>query len=168
MSILEKTQDLANGSAHVTGYIDDIGLAVSGDSLENNCYEIEQLHALATESWAATHGAKFETSKYELIYFTRDPKQAGVKANITLGQTQITPRRVVQYLGLRLDSQLWWRQHIEAVFIRGKKSIGALRQLLKSIWNISLVNMRKAYQAIIIPQLLYTSLVWYGSGKRRK
>ena len=57
---------------------------------------------------------------------------------------------------------------MEAVFIRGKKSIGALRQLSKSTWGISLVNMRKAYQAIIIPQLLYASSVWYGSGKRRK
>ena len=165
---MEKTQDLANGSAHATGYIDDIGLAVSGDSPENNCREIERLHALAAESWAATHGAKFETSKYELIHFTRDPKQAGIEASVTLGQTQITPSKVVQYLGLRLDSQLRWRQHMEAVFIRGKKSIGALRQLSKSTWGISLVNMRKAYQAIIIPQLLYTSSVWYGSGKRRK
>ena len=85
--ILEKTQDLANGSAHATGYIDDIGLAVSGDSPENNCREIERLHALAAESWAATHGAKFETSKYELIHFTRNPEHVGAEASVTLGET---------------------------------------------------------------------------------
>jgi len=116
------------------------------------------------------HGAKFETSKYELIHFTRDPKEAeaGAEASVTLGQTQITPSRAVRYLGVRLDSQLRWRQHKEAVITRGKKSIGALRQLSKSTWGILLVNMRKAYQAIIVPQLLYASSVWYGSGKRRK
>jgi len=57
---------------------------------------------------------------------------------------------------------------MEAVVTRGKKSIGALRQLSRSTWGISLGNMRKAYQAIVIPQLLYASSIWYGSGKGKK
>jgi ribonuclease HI len=172
--ILEKTQELAdtatvaNGSPRATGYIDDVGLTVSGDSPESNCRAIEQLHTLAAESWAATHGAKFETTKYELIHFTRNSEYVRSGASVTLGQTQINPSNAVRYLGVYLDRQLRWRQQMEAVVTRGKKSIGALRQLSRSTWGVSLGNMRKAYQAIVIPQLLYASSVWYGSGKRKK
>ena len=172
--ILEKTQELAdsatiiNGSPNATGYIDDIGLSVSGDTPEDNYRAITQLHTLAAESWATTYGAKFEPTKYELIHFTRNPKHVGSAASVTLGQTQVNPSKAVRYLGVYLDRQLRWRQQVEAAVTKGKKSIGALRQLSRSTWGVSLGNMRKAYQAIVTPQLLYASSIWYGSGKGKK
>src|SRR5947209_102098 len=35
-------------------------------------------------------------------------------------------------------------------------------------WGVSLANMRRIYLAVVIPQLLYESSVWYSSGYNRK
>jgi len=52
------------------GFIDDIAYGVQGESDEENAKELERMLTRA-KKWRERHRARFETSKYILVHFTR-------------------------------------------------------------------------------------------------
>jgi hypothetical protein len=66
----------------------------------------------------------------------------------------ITPRRTSRYLGLTMGEELKWNIHIHEIKTKATKSIRALASLAGSTWGISLKDMRRIYQATIVPQIL--------------
>ena len=53
------------------GFIDDIAYGVQGESDEENVKELRKMLTKA-EKWKEDQGARFETSKYVLIHFTKN------------------------------------------------------------------------------------------------
>src|SRR5207248_8895452 len=64
--------DIPATSGQSLGFIDDIAFGVQGGTDENNAKELEKMLDKA-ERWREAHGARFETSKYVLKHFTREP-----------------------------------------------------------------------------------------------
>src|SRR5579859_4516960 len=64
-------------------------------------------------------GASVDIKKYNLIYFSRSPKQFNMKAkiNITTANTniEIHPKTEVRILGVYLNLALRWKLHLHAV-----------------------------------------------------
>jgi len=54
-----------------------------------------------------------------------------------------------------LDTALNWKQHIQNLKIRISKFIGILASLAGFIWGTEVAELRKIYQAVIIPQIIY-------------
>jgi ribonuclease HI len=163
------------------GYIDDVGILVSG---EDTTETIEKLTAAAAEceKWARTHASVFAVQKFELIHFVhkRDRKRVG---DLTLplqlplpngGIHTIEPASKARYLGVILDPNLTWGAHIKHIEDRATKSIAALQAISGSTWGVSRNQLLKLYKAIVVPQMLFASLVWYipqdytGEKTRRK
>lgn len=72
----------------------------------------------------------------------------------------ITPRRTSKYLGMTMDEELRWKPHIQEVKTKATKSIGALASLAGPTWGMSLKDMRRIYQATVVPQILYGCSAW--------
>lgn len=62
-----------------------------------------------------------------------------------------------KYLGITLQSDLKWNQHINSITANASKSLGFLKRNLKT----SNTNIKsQAYQALVRPKLEYASSVW--------
>jgi hypothetical protein len=54
-----------------------------------------------------------------------------------------------------LSTALNWKQHIQNSKIKISKSIGALASLAGSTWGARVTELRKIYQAVVVPQMMY-------------
>ncbi|PQE23329.1 reverse transcriptase protein [Rutstroemia sp. NJR-2017a BBW] len=68
--------------------------------------------------------------------------------------------KTTKYLGVTLDTALNWKHHIQNVTTKISKSIGALTSLAGSTWGASVTELRRIYQAVVIPQMMYGCSVW--------
>ena len=66
------------------GFIDDIVYGIEGYSDRGNVQKLRNILEKA-EEWRRRHGVQFETSKYVLVHFTRNSRQA-TKATFNLDQ----------------------------------------------------------------------------------
>ncbi|OQD79091.1 hypothetical protein PENSOL_c338G04348, partial [Penicillium solitum] len=140
-------------------------------------------------SWASKHAAKFAPDKFELIHFNNpkstattnttsetpprnadiwevpdDPSGHDGMPVIIPGDTMPTilaPSNTAKYLGVWLDKHLNFTTHRKKMLAKGASSLEALRGISGSTWGSSLIAMRKVYQAVIIPQMLWGLSAWY-------
>lgn len=67
-NLLEKINQ--HNSSSSLGYIDNIGILVTGNSTNENCKNLVTIHETACRPSVDTHRTSFAVSKYQLIYFT--------------------------------------------------------------------------------------------------
>ncbi|KAJ5987694.1 hypothetical protein N7481_002904 [Penicillium waksmanii] len=75
---------------------------------------------------------------------------------------QIKPSHHATYLEIWHDKALSFQKHRDYAIAKANGSLEALRGITGSTWGVSLLSMRKVYQAVVIPQLLYGLAAWYG------
>ena len=105
--------------------------------------------------WAREHVSVFAPSKFQLTHHTRRRQVADVDRHIQIEQTIIPPSKSSKYLGITLNTTLNWKQHIQNLKIKISQSIGALANLAGSTWGTGVAELRKIYQAVVVPQMMY-------------
>ncbi|KAJ5963981.1 uncharacterized protein N7479_003857 [Penicillium vulpinum] len=80
----------------------------------------------------------------------------------------LTPTDTAKYLGVWLDKHPNFTIHRKKMVAKGAGSLEALRGISGSTWGSSLIAMRKVYQAVIIPQILWGLSAWYCPAARPK
>ncbi|EED15965.1 hypothetical protein TSTA_010810 [Talaromyces stipitatus ATCC 10500] len=76
-------------------------------------------------------------------------------------EVEIKPKEAVKYLGIWLDTKLSFDTHRDEAIAKAGTSLEALRGLSGSTWGVALGSMRRIYQAIVIPQMLYGPAAWF-------
>jgi ribonuclease HI len=142
-----------------TGYIDDVAILRWGSSIKETCNGLEKAMQQAM-IWAKKHVSVFAPSKFQLTHHTRRRQIADIDRHIKIEQTIIPPSESSKYLGVTLDTALNWKQHIQNLKIKISKSIGALASLAGSTWGAGATELRKIYQAVVIPQMMYGCSIW--------
>jgi hypothetical protein len=148
-----------------TGFVDDVGILVYGESTEGNCRNLERLHT-ACATWAERHGSRFATEKYELIHFSRTPKRFNMEAQINLGATQVNPSTAVRILGVILDPKLKWQPHMRSVEAKLVHQLNALKTsnvtgaLLLIATNQSSLNTVQAVTGGVPEYLALATRTW--------
>ena len=137
-----------------------------GPTAQRNCKTLKAIHQKA-EKWALQHGSQFDPDKYELVHFTRDPKQNTTHA-LRLPHATIEASPSCRYLGIEMDSRLRWDYHREKVEAKATKRLAALSALASSTWGTGLINLRQVYIAMIVPQMLYGCSAWHVPGSKGK
>ncbi|KAJ5953702.1 hypothetical protein N7454_000598 [Penicillium verhagenii] len=163
------------------GWVDDAAVIVESESYAKNVEALETVLQKA-DLWARRSAAKFAPDKFELIHF--DNPRAPPCAPPTQQQTQqqptniydiiiedpgtdqmpvrdIKPTQHAKYLGIWLDKQLTFDTHRQRLIGKANASLEALQSLTGSTWGATLSAMRTAYQAVIIPQMLYGVTAWF-------
>src|SRR4051794_5579622 len=110
------------------------------------------------------HGSKFSPAKYELVHFTRDP-EANVAHPLRLPHATIEASESCKYLGIHLDTKLQWNHHCEEMMKKTTRTLSGLSALASSTWGTSLINLRRAYKAVVVPQVMYGCSVWHTPGR---
>jgi ribonuclease HI len=173
------------GESEAYGWVDDVCILAISNSYAENVQLLEKALQRA-DTWARKHAAKFAPDKFELIHFA-NPKPTTVTTTRTTLQdtdiwevpddpaghdgmpvvvpgdtpTTLTPKETAKYLGVWFDKHLNFTTHRRKMLAKGAGSLEALRGISGSTWGSSLIAMRKVYQAVIIPQMLWGLSAWY-------
>jgi ribonuclease HI len=149
-----------------TGYVDDIAILTHSQSTKQNCKTLAEIHEKA-KKWGAQHASKFDESKYQLVHFTRRTERHrkmedhNQNQEVQLNNITIKAEASVKYLGVIMDNKLRWKDHIRHAEAKATKSIGAMAAISRSTWGATLLDIRKLYISIVIPQFTYAASVWH-------
>ena len=110
-------------------YIDDFAITVTSNSAKSNCKKLERI-ALELMSKAKKAIISFNISKTELIYF--HSKRTIIEEGLKLGDLEISPKPLVRWLEVFLDSKFTFKQYIEIKISKAK----AVFYLIKRLGNI--------------------------------
>ncbi|OQE71313.1 hypothetical protein PENNAL_c0107G01286, partial [Penicillium nalgiovense] len=153
-------ESCGNGATS-NGWVDDVCFMAKGDSERET---IKKLGAACrkADQWAEKHASVFDPKKYALVHFVNtkeiDPQYTPLSLR---GHTVAATRTAERYLGYWLDPDLEFDHHRKKAATKANISLQALKSLAGSTWGASLYAMRRIYQAVIIPQMLFGVSVWY-------
>jgi hypothetical protein len=142
-----------------TGYIDDVGILAWGNTTDETCSALGRILEKA-QRWANTHASVFAPDKFQLTHFTRSRKRIDTSRAIYTAWGEVKPRTTCKYLGVNMDMKLQWKDQLEAIRRKATKSVSALSSLGGSTWGITFADMRKLYQATVLPQMMYACFIW--------
>ena len=114
-------------------------------------------------NWVQQNGLKLNEAKTQMLVLG---KKEGAKeldnVNVELKGQKVTRCDKVKYLGVWIDENLSWRDHIEAL---RKKCYGGLAKISRLRDSLPAVTKRRVYNALILPHLDYCCVVWQECGK---
>ena len=150
-----------------TGYIDDVGILTWGKTTEQTCDSLGKTLQKA-QIWARTHASVFAPNKFQLVHFTRARKRVDTERHIQTEWGEIKPKKTCKYLGLTMDTKLYWNEHIEEIRRKAMKTVAALSSLGGSNWGVSLGDMRRIYEGTALPQMMYACSIWSNANIKGK
>jgi hypothetical protein len=110
-----------------------------------------------TYRWCKTEGLVVNPQKSNIMIFTKKHKPKAIEPLRFKGQ-EIVFTNTVKYLGVLLDHKLNWKQHIDK-----RKKFYSSVWVCKEPWaKLGGINPKLAlwmYNAILLPKLLYASVV---------
>src|SRR6266576_4401542 len=106
----------------------------------------------------------FNIGKTELIYFYN--KHTTIEEGLKLGDTEISPKPLVRWLGIFLDLKLIFKQHIEIRISKAKTAFYLIRRLGNTQRGLSLQALRQVYIACVTTIADYGIQCWWKSKSR--
>ena len=105
---------------------------------------------------------QFEPSKYVLVHYTRNCRQA-TKEPITVNDTIVEPSSEAKYLGVIFNRELLrFKSHSYYVVVkRGTDAALALASIAKSGWGAHCKYVWQLFSAVIAPRMDYGAVVWH-------
>ncbi|KAG9665613.1 hypothetical protein KCU87_g10174, partial [Aureobasidium melanogenum] len=139
-------------------FVDDYTAWVVGDSAERNTRRIQQEILPQLEKWERESGAVFESSKTAFIHFTRNTSPArDSDMPLRFKQDTITPSQSVKILGVIMDQELRYKEHVAGKADKSYKAALALKRLQ----GLRPSGMRQLFSATVAPVMDYASPIWY-------
>jgi hypothetical protein len=89
----------------------------------------------------------FDITKIELIHFCS--KRTTIEEGLKLGDVEISPKPLVRWLGVFLDSKLTFKQYIEIRISKAKAAFYLIKRLGNIQRGLSLQALRQLYIACI-------------------
>ncbi len=156
----------SNTSERILSFVDDIGLAVSSKSIEENCQLLQKLaEDLLVEQ--SQNCMQFDVEKTELIHFhsKRFLDLKDERYSVKIGETVFQPKELVKYLGIWLDSKLSFKAHVEKKIALATKIFMQIERLSNTEKELSFQAMRQLYVACMSSVADYGVPVWWNNQK---
>lgn len=147
----------------LVGYADDIAAVIQARNTEEAQRKLRQV-MIRTKAWLVSHGLELATHKTELLLFTR--RQIPVEINMRAGDVEISTKKSVNYLGIRLDSKLTYSDQITYATTKAAKITAQLSRLMANIGG-PLPTKRKLVMEACNSILLYGCEIWAGTLKTK-
>ena len=103
------------------------------------------------------NGMQPNPTKYQSIFFGDTPK-----CNITVDNTSIVPTEVIILLGVALDSQLSFTNHINGICTKAGRNLNVLKRVAKSLPTKVKLQL---YSTYITCHFNFCPLVWHFCGQ---
>ena len=139
------------------GYADDCSALYGGKNLELAISKLQKMLDSLT-AWGRRCGLHFNPQKSVAVVFTRSRKTP--LTNLKIDGKDIPYKQEVKYLGVTMDSKLYWNKHISERIAKAKKVLHAVAAITRKNWGPKPRLMRWAYLSMVRPIISYASLVW--------
>ena len=92
------------------------------------------------------------------------PKKKGLeeKFQVKIGSKEVKEVKSCRFLGVIVDNELKWKEHISHICNKVAKSIGILSKLRKVVTSKTLKNM---YYTFVYTYIIYCNLLWGNTKK---
>ena len=139
------------------GYADDCAALLGGDDPVELFPRLQTMLDRLVE-WGQTCNLHFNPTKSIGVVFTRSRRTWDDILEIN---DQLVPFvDSVKYLGVTLDSHLYWKTHMLDKIKKGKGFLMKVANVTRQTWAPSPKLMRWAYRCIVRPKIIYASLAW--------
>ena len=112
---------------------------------------------LFVSQWFKCNKLSLNIAKTNYIHFKPTNTLNNVDFDIKIDGLSLIEKKSTQFLGITIDSNLLWNDHIRNVHTSVSRSIGILRKLKHFISKKSLMIL---YNALILPHITYCNIVW--------
>lgn len=167
------TSDLPNLSTGCSNFFfaDDTSISAKGKSLRVICSRLQRSLDVFN-SYLMKWKIKPNAAKTQLIIFPHKPKASFLKPGennvIKLNDIALSWSNEVKYLGLILDKNLTFKNHIESIQAKCNKYIKCLYPLINRNSKLCLKNKLLIYKQIFRPAMLYAVPIWTSCCATRK
>lgn len=136
-------------------FADDTALWTSSNRL--SCLTVRLQKSIdAFESWCKSWKLKLQPSKTEMIHFTLHPKKKYKHSvMVKVDNVNIKPLDATRYLGVIIDKQLKWRNHLRHIETKMAPRISLLRYLSKAAQIPNEKTMINIFKSIARPIMTY-------------
>ena len=136
-------------------FADDTALWTASNTIASLSLRLQQ-SVDAFVSWCNSWKLKLQPTKTEMIHFTVHPrKKYKPPVAVKIDNTTIEPVDSARYLGVIIDKQLTWRNHIQHIESKVTARISLLRYLSKSAKEPNPKTMINIYKSIIRTVIIY-------------
>ena len=111
-------------------------------------------------SWANDHNILFSADKTNIVAFTRLKSKKRTIPQIHLQSFTIKEVSSYKYLGVTLQQNGRWTQHINNILDKVKKTSTWLATFNNSNRPPSIATLSRVLKAVVIPQLTYAINIW--------
>ena len=143
-------------SAVLNMYADDTTVYTTGKCPTHvaQCLTNELEHL---STWCQANHLRINPAKTAAMFLCRRGLQRCGSAKIYLEGHPLENKSVTDYLGVTIDSQLTFRQHVARVT---SKAYGALKTLCHVKASLPTVTRILLYRTLVLPHLEYCSAIW--------
>lgn len=145
-------------------FADDIILISTSTRLQAIKRDMEKM-AEETNTWMRTVGLELAEQKTEAMFLNKK----GIPENFAfkIGSTEISPRKVVKYLGVTFGVGKYFYEHTENVTNKAIRTMCALSRLMGNTMGTS-SGARKLYYLVMESIVLYGIPIWEEASKLNK
>ena len=161
--------DIANSSKHLSFYLfaDDTSIIYANKNL-HNLEQIVNSELSNVSDWLLANKLTLNFKKSNYVLFR--PRQKCLTYNPSIkaydpainALSTLEKKDFVKYLGVLIDYELSWKNHINLICLKISRTVGILAKLRHSIPLRPLLNI---YQALINPYLYYGICAWGSAPK---
>ena len=108
--------------------------------------------------WCSNQGLEISAPKTEILCWTNKPELKPKKLKIDKQEKELTTQ--TKYLGLLIDDQLKWDEHITKRVAKCKNIFFACKAAIGKKWGLDKNKIMWIYKTVILPTLTYGSTVW--------
>jgi 5'(3')-deoxyribonucleotidase len=141
-------------------YADDLLIAVkaaTGSEVEN----FTNMEMSKITQWSKENKLHFNDKKSSHADVKKTQKRKAI--DIYLNNNHLEQVDKIKYLGIIIDSNFKFNEHIKYISDRCTKLINALSMSARISWGLRHKALKTIYDGVIVPQLLYAAPVWIES-----
>ena len=146
-------------------FADDIALYEQSSTVQESSKRLTQALKMVS-NWAKRWKVKFNTKKCCTTTLTRC--RAVPKPNVKLNGSKLKFKKSPKYLGIHLDKELNWRDHLEELHKKAVKHLEFLAQITSPVCGAAAERVLLIFKLCIRPKLEYACQLWNDASQQNK
>ena len=147
------------GRVKCIGYADDACLTIHGPNLKI-MHQLLNKALMKAGDWAKDCGLEISTEKTEGMLFTKRKVYDKPEEKLTLDGKEIILKKKVRYLGVTLDSDLNFANHIDNKISQARALLYKIRSTTSNLWGPRPEMIHWAYKSMVRPLFTYCLFIF--------
>ena len=154
------------GDSKVCSYADDTQIIISGSSAKQVKAKLEELINRA-QKWYTNNSLQNNAGKTEtmIVGNKNNAEKIYIKVSENGKIKKLEPKKSIKILGIHIDEQLNWNEHIQNV---RNKATNSIRNLNRINHLIPMKYRMLLYNSLVASHYNYVDTVWSGCGKNNE